>query len=67
MLLLVAVVGLGAASLFLGAQSKSKHELARERRSLQALALAKDALLGFAIVNGRLPRPAASALDGREN
>jgi hypothetical protein len=66
LLLLVAVVGLGAASLFLGALSKSNRELARERRSLQALALAKDALLGFAVVNGRLPRPAASALDGRE-
>jgi hypothetical protein len=67
LLLLVAVVGLGAASLFLGALSKSNRELARERRSLQALALAKDALLGFAVVNGRLPRPAASALDGRES
>lgn len=67
LLLLVAVVGLGAASLFLGAQGKSHREQARERRSLQALALAKDALLGFAVVNGRLPRPAAGALDGRES
>lgn len=33
----------------------------------KALADAREALLGFAVANGRLPRPAASAADGTEN
>lgn len=32
----------------------------------QALAEAQEALIGFAVANGRLPRPATSAVDGAE-
>lgn len=66
LLILVAVLGLGAAALFVGALNRSGLEAARERRTIAILAQAKDALMGFAAVNGRLPRPAVSALDGRE-
>ena len=67
LLILITVVGLAAASLLVGALGRSSGELTRERRTLQALALANEALIGFAVVNGRLPRPAMSAIDGREN
>lgn len=67
LLILLTVVGLGAATLLIGALGKQRIEAARERRTLDALELASEALLGFAATNGRLPRPAAAALDGREN
>ena len=67
LLIVVTVAGLAAASLLVGALGKSSGDLARERRTLHALAQANEALVGFAAVNGRLPRPAASAIDGREN
>lgn len=67
LLILVTVAGLAAASLLVGALGRSGSELARERRTLQALAQANEALVGFAVLNGRLPRPARSAIDGREN
>lgn len=66
LLLLVAVLGLGAASLLIGAFGRDTGEAARQQRTLATLAQARDALLGFAVTHGRLPRPAASALDGRE-
>ena len=66
LLLLVAVLGLGAASLLISAFGRNTAEAARQQRTLATLAEAREALLGFAASNGRLPRPAASALDGRE-
>ncbi|SDA74185.1 MULTISPECIES: hypothetical protein [unclassified Janthinobacterium] len=66
LLLLVAVLGLGAASLLIGAFGRDTGEAARQQRTLATLAQARDALLGFAVTHGRLPRPAASALDGHE-
>lgn len=66
LLLLVAVLGLGAASLLISAFGRNTAEAARQQRTLSTLAQAREALLGFAASNGRLPRPAASALDGRE-
>ncbi|MBE3025771.1 hypothetical protein GQ37_000705 [Janthinobacterium sp. BJB1] len=66
LLLLVAVLGLGAAGLLIGAFGRNTGEAARQQRTLLTVAQARDALLGFAAANGRLPRPAASALDGRE-
>ncbi|PKV44641.1 MULTISPECIES: hypothetical protein [unclassified Janthinobacterium] len=66
LLLLLAVLGLGAASLLIGAFGRNTGEAARQQRTLATLAQAREALLGFAATQGRLPRPAASALDGRE-
>ncbi|MGK5078937.1 hypothetical protein [Janthinobacterium sp. HLX7-2] len=66
LLLLVAVLGLGAASLLISAFSRNTGEAERQLRTLATLAQARDALLGFATTHGRLPRPAASAIDGRE-
>ncbi|KAB8048871.1 hypothetical protein GCN74_27800 [Janthinobacterium sp. FT14W] len=66
LLLLVAVLGLGAASLLIGAFGRNTGEAERQQRTLATLAQAREALLGFAATQGRLPRPAASALDGRE-
>ncbi|HAT31415.1 MAG TPA: hypothetical protein DCW29_11365 [Janthinobacterium sp.] len=67
LLILLAVVGLGAATLLISALGNNNLQAARERRTLLALTRANDALLGFATVYGRLPRPALSALDGSEN
>ena len=66
LLLMVAVLGLGAATLLINAFSRNAAEAERQQRTLDTLAQAREALLGFAATNGRLPRPAASALDGRE-
>lgn len=66
MLLLLAVLGLGAASLFLAAQ-RARTDDARVQRTLRTLAEARAALAGFAVTHGRLPRPALSATDGRED
>lgn len=66
LLALVAVLGLGGASLFLGAVSTRQSEAQRERATLAALHEARSALTGFAAAHGRLPRPAAFDSDGRE-
>jgi type II secretory pathway pseudopilin PulG len=66
LLILLTVAALGAASLFVGAYAHSGQQ-ARERRTLVAISQARDALIGFALAHGRLPRPATSALDGSEN
>jgi len=66
LLLLVAVLGLGVASLLISAFGRNTADAMRQQRTLATLAEAREALLGFAASNGRLPRPAASALDGRE-
>ena len=66
LLLLLAVLGLGAASLLMNAFSRNGAESDRQQRTLAILAQARDALTGFAATNGRLPRPASSATDGRE-
>lgn len=67
LLLLVAVMGVGGAALFISALSHSQLEARREQRTMVTLAQAQDALLGYAIRFGRLPRPAVSATDGRES
>jgi hypothetical protein len=66
LLLLLAVASVGFAAVLIGAFGRSGVEQLREQRTLARLALASDALVGFAAVNGRLPRPAISATDGRE-
>ncbi|MDC8759874.1 hypothetical protein [Janthinobacterium fluminis] len=66
LLILLSVVGLGVATLLISALGKNGQQGARERRALLALAEASDALVGYATSHGRLPRPARSAVDGRE-
>lgn len=66
LLLLVAIMGLGAASLFLGAMARPRLDDARQLRTLQAMRDARDALVGFATTHGRLPRPAISVTNGFE-
>jgi type II secretory pathway pseudopilin PulG len=67
LLILLTVVALGAASLFIGAAGNSGRRAAQEHKSIVAIEQAREALLGFALAHGRLPRPAASALDGSES
>ncbi|MDQ1831714.1 hypothetical protein [Massilia scottii] len=66
LLLLLAVAGLGAASLLMSGMAKTDMHAGPERRSAAALAQAREALLGFALANGRLPRPALESGGGRE-
>lgn len=68
LLLLVAVLGMGMAAVMIGmfGGRQNQAQAARERSALLALETAREALLGFAVANGRLPRPAMSATDGRE-
>ena len=66
LLLLLLVLSLGAASMLISAMGRTQLDGVRMQRSALTLAQANDALLGFAAVNGRLPRPAVSALDGHE-
>lgn len=67
LLLLLLVLSLGASSLLISALGRDQAESARELRTQHALAMAKSALLGYAQLNGRLPTPAASPLDGKES
>ena len=67
LLLLLIVVGIGAGALVINAFGKSHAQSGRERDTLMAMGQAKDALVGFALVYGRLPRPAISSTNGAEN
>lgn len=67
LLILLMILGLGAASVLISAFGSTNPQARREQRTLLILAQARDALVGFAAANGRLPRPAISATDGREN
>ena len=67
LLLLLVVLGLGASSLLMSLFSPPSGELRPQALTREALAQAREALLGYAIVHRRLPRPALSATDGREN
>lgn len=66
LLLLVAILGLGATSLFLGTVGKPRLEGMREQRTLATMRDAREALIGFATTHGRLPRPATSVTNGFE-
>ncbi|MBA5637747.1 hypothetical protein H3H37_11850 [Duganella sp. LX20W] len=66
LLLLLALMGVGAASLLITAFSRGDREARHNRQTLERLAAATDALVGYATAQGRLPRPAISATDGRE-
>ena len=66
MLALLLLLVLGTSAVLLGAFSPVDHERQRELLTRQRVAAAREALLGYAMAHGRLPRPAASALDGRE-
>lgn len=45
----------------------AQDDMRRTSETRATLANIQEALLGFAVVNGRLPRPAISATDGAEN
>jgi type II secretory pathway pseudopilin PulG len=66
LLILVAVLGLGSASLFLNAYNRQYSDIRREQATLAALAEAREALQGFAAAHGRLPRPAPEGSGGSE-
>ncbi|MTV40529.1 hypothetical protein [Duganella radicis] len=66
LLLLMALGGLGAALLLMSAFQPGSGERANEQQTYKRLAEAREALIGYAAQHGRLPRPATSALDGRE-
>lgn len=66
LLILLAVLALAGSSLLMSAFGANTVETRRAQRTQMLLAQATDALTGFAAANGRLPRPAVSATDGRE-
>ncbi len=67
LLLLVTVLALGAATLLMTGFSAQVMEQRRVEQTQLTLAQSRDALMGFALQHGRLPRPAMSAQDGRES
>ncbi|MQA23705.1 hypothetical protein [Rugamonas rivuli] len=66
LLLLLAMTSVGAAAVLISALSHDNGQQRRSALTLARMAQAREALIGFAAVNGRLPRPAASATDGSE-
>lgn len=62
MLVLLLALGLGTVLLSRGVDLRQQ----REYRTAVALGAARDAVIGFAVSHGRLPRPARSASDGVE-
>ncbi|MYN42061.1 hypothetical protein GTP55_22155 [Duganella sp. FT109W] len=66
LLLLVLVLGVGAAAALIGAFPRPS-EQARTTHSGVLVARAREALIGYLLAHGRLPRPAIAADDGRES
>lgn len=66
LLMLLLVVAVGAASLFLSAPGSNRARALREQKSIAIVGQAREALIGFALAHGRLPRPAMSR-DGAES
>jgi len=66
LLILLTLIGLGAATLLINAMGNNQLQAIRERRTMATLAQAREAVIGYATLHGRLPRPAASATDGLE-
>lgn len=66
LLILLAVLALAGSSLLMGAFGQVKPQVLRAQRTQAVLAEAREALAGFATVNGRLPRPSISATNGSE-
>ncbi len=64
LILLLSLI-LGAGTILMHAYGGSDRAR-RERETLHTLAEAQEALLGYAMTHGRLPRPASSATDGHE-
>ncbi|MES2159760.1 MAG: hypothetical protein V4476_01280 [Pseudomonadota bacterium] len=67
LLLLLLTLSLGAATLLMAQFDGGRRNAEQLRRTLLSLAAAKEALVGYAMTHGRLPRPASSATDGQEN
>jgi hypothetical protein len=67
LLMLVALAGIGSAALLMQAYKPGADDLRQELQTQQILGEAREALLGYAALHGRLPRPATSALDGAED
>lgn len=65
-LMILLIVVLGAATLLMHFAEHQNLDQRREHLTYQRLAAARDALLGYAVSHGRLPRPAASSRDGKE-
>jgi len=60
------VVTVALAATLLAAFGHGRAQRGREQRTLDLLAQASDALVGFAATHGRMPRPAPIDGDGRE-
>lgn len=67
LLLLLVVLGLGASSLLMSLYSHPGGARRQQAQTATALGDAREALIGYALAHRRLPRPALSADDGREN
>lgn len=69
LLLLLAMTSVGAAGLLISALSRdgAQQQQRRTLLTLARMAQAREALVGYAAANGRLPRPAVSATDGNES
>jgi type II secretory pathway pseudopilin PulG len=66
LLLLLLLLGMGASLLLMGAVGPST-DAQRERQTMRALADAREALIGYAMLHGRLPRPAQADSNGEES
>lgn len=60
------LLSMAAAALMMQLYGAPDNQAARQVATLRDMAGAREALLGFAAQHGRLPRPAISAVDGRE-
>lgn len=66
LLLLLLVLGFGAATVMMKSFDENA-EAGRQRKTLKLLAEARDAVLGYAMLHERLPRPAQPGTDGQES
>jgi hypothetical protein len=66
LLILLTLIVVGLSFFLMSAYSRESAAQRQSRATLQALGGARDAVIGFALRNNRLPRPAISATNGRE-
>ncbi|MYN47363.1 hypothetical protein GTP23_20170 [Pseudoduganella sp. FT93W] len=67
LLMLLSVLALGAATVIVHQWDSRRSERQRAANTQRLLRQASEALMGYAMTHGRLPRPAISATDGHQN
>lgn len=67
LLYMLLIMGLGAASLLLKEFQAQNFQKEHDKQQLKLMSEAREALIGYALIHSRLPRPAGSIQNGHES